>query len=225
MGDRGGRICCSDGGRPARYRSRHRRPGGAGANGAPQVGADFGGVLTLVPTFAVLALLVGGYAVTWRRLAGAQAVGAPVDGGVAWLDHLRPEDQRSHFGRFVGTLVDGTAWATIESKLLTSWELLFIGPHTLAALVLTIVLVVVVFRSPVLERACAVDPVLRPMLRTTVALSLIGFATNDSGIAIPAVVALVAVPAALVLCTSALAPSAAPDSPAWERDPTTAQPT
>jgi hypothetical protein len=191
-------------------------------DGAPQLGADFGGVLTLVPTFAVLALLVGGYAVTWRRLAGAQAVGALVVGGVAWLDYLRPEDQRSHFGRFVGTLVDGTAWATIERKLLTSWELLFIGPHTLAALVLTVVLVVVVFRSPVLERACAADPVLRPMLRTTVALALIGFATNDSGVAIPAVVALVAVPATLVLCTSALVQADQPDSAAWERDTTAA---
>jgi hypothetical protein len=175
-------------------------------DGAPHWGADFGGVLTLVPTFAVLALLVAGAGVTWRRLVAAQAAGGLVVGAVAWLDYLRPADARSHFGRFVGTVVDGTAWATIERKLLTSWELLFIGPHTQAALALTVVLVVVVFRSPVLERACAADPVLRPMLRTTVALALIGFATNDSGVAIPAVVALVAVPATLVLCVSAPEP-------------------
>jgi hypothetical protein len=172
-------------------------------DGAPHWGADFGGVLTLVPTFAVLALLVGGTGVTWRRLVAAQAAGGLVVGVVAWLDYLRPADSRSHFGRFAGTVVDGTAWATIERKLLTSWELLFTGPHTLAALVLTLLLVVVVFRSPVLDRACAADPVLRPMLRTTVALALIGFATNDSGVAIPAVVALVAVPATLALCASA----------------------
>lgn len=173
-------------------------------DGAPHWGADFGGVLTLVPTFAVLALLVGGAGLTWRRLLAAQAAGGLVVGVVAWLDYRRPAETRSHFGRFVGTVLDGTAWATIERKALTSWELLFIGPHTRAALVLTVALVVVVARSPVLARVGAADPALRPMLTTTVALALIGFATNDSGVAIPAVVALVAVPATLVLCTPTL---------------------
>jgi hypothetical protein len=181
-------------------------------DGAPHWGADFGGVLTLVPTFAVLALLVGGAGLTWRRLLAAQAAGGLVVAVVAWLDYRRPAEARSHFGRFVGTVVDGTAWATIERKALTSWELLFVGPHTRAALVLTVALVVVVARSPVLARVGAVDPALRPMLTTTVALALIGFATNDSGVAIPAVVALVAVPATLVLCTSTLYAEAPPPS-------------
>jgi hypothetical protein len=172
-------------------------------DGSPRWGADFGGVLTLVPTFAVLALLVAGARVTWRRLIAAQAAAALVVGTVGWLDYLRPAADRSHFGRFVGTVLDGTAYETIERKALASWELLFIGPHTLAALLLAVGLVAAVFRPPALLRqAYATHSVLRPLLQATVALALFGFATNDSGVAIPAVVALVTVPAALVLCAS-----------------------
>ena len=172
-------------------------------DGSPRWGADFGGVLTLVPTFGVLALLVTGTRVTWRRLAIAQAGGVAVVGLLGWLDYLRPADERSHFGRFVGTVLDGTAYHTIERKLLTSWELLFVGPHTLAALALTVLLVVVVFRPPpVLADAYAAHAMLRPMLQATVALALLGAATNDSGIAVPAVVALVTVPVTLVLCAA-----------------------
>jgi hypothetical protein len=162
-------------------------------DGSPRWGADFGGVLTLVPTFAVLALLVTGAKVTWRHLAGAQLAGAVVVGAIGWLDYLRPPADRSHFGRFVGTLLDGTAFETIRRKALASWELLFIGPHTLAALVLTVGLVAVVLRPPPRLRP------LRPLLQATLVLALVGFATNDSGVAIPMVVALVMVPAVLVL--------------------------
>lgn len=172
-------------------------------DGAPGWGADFGGVLTLVPTFVVLALLVSGTRVTWRRLLAAQVAGAVIVGGVGWLDYLRPAADRSHFGRFVGSVLDGTAFATIERKALASWELLFIGPHTFAALLLAVGLVAAVFRPPpLLREAYATHSVLRPLLQATVALALFGFATNDSGVAIPAVVALVMVPAALVLCAS-----------------------
>ena len=177
-------------------------------DGAPGWGADFGGVLTLVPTFVVLALRVTGASVTWRRLLAAQVAGAATVGVVGWLDYLRPAAERSHFGRFVGDILDGTAAATIERKALASWELLFIGPHTFAALVLTVVLVGAVFRPPpLLRHAYATHPVLRPLLQTTVALALFGFATNDSGVAIPAVVALVIVPAALVLCAEPREPN------------------
>jgi len=182
-----------------------RRPGAAAAivaavalptlalDGAPRFGADFGGVLTLVPTFAVLALLVTGATVTWRRFATAQLAGAVVVGAIGWLDHLRPPADRSHFGRFVGTVLDGTAFETIRRKALASWELLFIGPHTLAALALTIGLVAVALKPPPrLDK-------LRPLLQTTLVLALVGFATNDSGVAIPTVIALVMVPAVLVL--------------------------
>ena len=187
-------------------------------DGLPAWGADFGGVLTLVPTFTVLALLVSQARVTWRRVAVAQLAGVVVVGGLGWLDYLRPPDARSHFGRFVGTVVDGTAWHTIERKWLTSWELLFMGPHTMAALGLAIGLVYAVLRPPAaLRRAYDAHEALRPMLLSTVALAAIGFATNDSGVAIPAVISLVSVPTTLALCATTTIPEeVTPITTSWQ---------
>jgi hypothetical protein len=44
-------------------------------------------------------------------------------------------------------------------------------------------------------------------------MSAIGFATNDSGVAVPVVAALVTVPAAFALCARARRKSAAPQAP------------
>jgi hypothetical protein len=172
-------------------------------DGSPQWGADFGGVLTLVPAFAVLAMLVAQVSVTWRRLALAMVGGAVAVGAIGWLDYLRPEDARTHFGRFVGSVLEGGAADTILRKLLANLELLVMGPHTIAALALTIVLVTAVFRPPAsLQRAYAHHAMLRPMLQATVALALFGLATNDSGVAIPAVITLVTLPATMALALS-----------------------
>ncbi len=177
-------------------------------DGWPGWGADFGGVLSLTPTFVVLALLVTRTRITGWRLTLAAAAGGVMVGGIAALDYLRPPQARTHFGRFVDTLLHGgsqghDAFEVVERKLLANWELLFMGPHTVVALGLTTVLVLVVVRPPALLRhAYQVHHVLQPLVCSTVVLALVGFATNDSGIAIPAVVALVTGPATLALCAS-----------------------
>jgi hypothetical protein len=184
-------------------------------DGWPAWGADFGGVLTLVPTFVVLGLLVTRTRLTGPRLALAAGVGVALVGAICWLDYLRPASSRSHFGRFLGTVLSGGGQGhgvleVVERKLLASWELLFMGPHTVAALGLTAGLVLMVFRPPAfLRRGYQAHGMLRPMLYSTVALALFGFATNDSGIAIPAVITLVTGPATLALCATEAAPARA----------------
>ncbi|MGH3429348.1 MAG: hypothetical protein ACRDQZ_17580, partial [Mycobacteriales bacterium] len=169
--------------------------------GFPQWGADVGGILTLVPAFVVLGLLVTRSAVTWSRLALAGAVAVGLVLLVGWLDYLRPEDSQTHFGRFFASLLDGSAWSAIRRKILANIEVLLMGPHTVLALVLVVVLIVAIFRPPpTLAAAYEMSPQLRSALVAIAVLSGVGFATNDSGIIVPSVVMTVAGPLTMAIC-------------------------
>ncbi len=169
--------------------------------GLPQWGADVGGILTLLPAFVLLGLLVSRTQVTWQRLGLGALAGALVFLFAGWLDYLRPDDSRTHFGSFFGGLGDGSAWSAIRRKLLTNAEVLFMGPHTVLALLLTAALVVAIFRPPpMLRRGYEAVPALRAALIAIAILAVLGFATNDSGIIIPAVMMLIAAPLTFAAC-------------------------
>jgi len=181
-------------------------------DGWPAWGADVGGVLTLVPAFVVLGALVAGRRPRALHVVAAVAAGAAVALAIGAVDFLRPAEQRSHFGRFVGTALEGGALGVIERKASASLDLLLMGPHTAAAALATVLLAVVVTRPPALLRAAhAAHPCLRPMHLATLVLVVVGLLVNDSIIAVPMVAALVTGPLTLVLCasTASEAPAAA----------------
>ncbi len=82
----------------------------------PGLGADVGGGLVLLPAAAMVVLAVGGIRVTWTRAGLIGVAGVLLVAGIGVLDWLRPPDQRSHLGRFVQSVIDGTAWETISRK-------------------------------------------------------------------------------------------------------------
>jgi hypothetical protein len=171
------------------------------ADGAPAFGADVGGVLTLVPAFAVLALSVARIRFTALRLVVAGLAGVAVVVLLAAVDLLRPASERTHLGGFAAEVVAGQAGAALRRKLLANLDTLLAGPHSVAALVVSLVLAVLVFRPPrSLSAAYAAVPALRPALQAVVVLGAVGFATNDSGIGLTAVAGLGAVPVALAVC-------------------------
>ena len=97
---------------------------------------------------------------------------------------------------------DGSATATVLRKLDANLDLLFSGPHTIAALVVTGAVSVWLLRAPApLAALYAREPWLRPALVSAVAMAWIAFATNDSGVAIPLVVMLVAGPTVMAVHT------------------------
>ncbi|HEV2089224.1 MAG TPA: hypothetical protein VGR21_13000, partial [Cryptosporangiaceae bacterium] len=183
-------------------------------DGVPAWGADLGGVLTLVPAFGVLALLLADARVTVVRAVAVAGGAVAVVGLIAVADYLRPEASRSHFGRFVASVVEGGAGSTLERKLRTSLDLVLTGPHTVVAVVVAVVFAVAVFRPPAgLRTAYAASPPLRVALVVTVVFSAVGFATNDSGLAIPVLAGLLALPLALAVSAWAVTRGPGHDPP------------
>lgn len=105
-------------------------------DGAPQVGADMGGAITLVPTLVVLGAGLAGTRLAWPRLLATAALTVGVVGGFAAWDYSRPSSERTHLGRFVQQVVDGSAWHTLARK---AWAL--VAPFVTSAMALTALLV------------------------------------------------------------------------------------
>ena len=169
--------------------------------GAPGLGTDFGGILTLVPTFGVLALLVAGLRVSVGRVFGVLGAGAAAVTILSIVDYLRPDNDRTHFGRFVASVIDGDGLSTVDRKIRANFSLLFGSLGSVVAALLLIAVAVAVFRPPAaLRNVYAAQPGLRTGLRVVVVLGVLGFAVNDSGVAIPMNAALVALPAAVAAC-------------------------
>ncbi|WP_432544116.1 hypothetical protein [Kineococcus sp. SYSU DK002] len=174
------------------------------------LGSDFGGPPAILPAFGLLALVVAGVRITWRRvlLIGGATVLALAAISVA--DWLRPVDDQTHLGRFVQTLVDGGAWQVVERKAAQNLRILYGNWLLSLVLALAAVFIAFVLARPrvlgvsVLERAYERHPVLRPGLACLLVLLAVGFAVNDSGAAVPAVGAMLAVPLLIACVTRVL---------------------
>jgi hypothetical protein len=193
----------------------HRRRGllsvlviGAAAilvDGWPGWGSDFGGVLALTPGVVLLAMWTMGTRMNARRLIAAGSTGAIVVSLLAYLDHLRPADRRTHFGDFYQRLLDGQAMAIVARK--TDSMLNSLGSVWLTLLVPLplLVLAIIALRAdgrlaPLFQQA----PALRAGLLAVLVTGVVGFAVNDSGIAVLALAALIAVPLTLAAALATL---------------------
>lgn len=181
-------------------------------DGAPPWGSDVGGVLALVPAFALLALLLNGRRVTWLRLLGAGVAGAVVVTAFALVDRSRPAADRTHLGRFAQDVADGTAGTLLRRKAEAVLDLLFTSPLTAALPLVVAAAVYLVVRPPApLQQAFSAAPAWRAGLLALGLACAIGFVVNDSGAAIPALALVVALPAtAAVVLRARRAPEPPP---------------
>ncbi len=168
-------------------------------NGHPALGADFGGPPSTVPAFTLLALLVAGVRVTWAKATAIAAGTLAVVAGLSVLDWLRPPDERTHLGRFVATVLDGGAWQVVERKLAQNLDILFTSVLSALVPVAALFVALVLMRpgswgASALAQLYQRSPALRPGLVSLIVMLAIGFAVNDSGTAVPAVAATLAIP-------------------------------
>jgi len=175
-------------------------------NAMPFWGADGGGPPALIPGIIYLVFAVLGIAMTWKRvlLIGGSVVALFFLIGVA--DWLRPAASRSHLGRFIQSIVDGNALDVVIRKGEQNLGIL-LGNAPLTLLVpAALVFVIYVLARPTswgsraMQRSYDQAPTLRAGLIALLITLTIGFLINDSGVAIPAVGATLAVP--LILSAS-----------------------
>lgn len=172
-------------------------------DGAPQFGSDVGGVIALVPGFTITWMLLAGIRPSLRTL-GIALVGAVAALAIFLaIDLSRPAAARTHLSRLfedVRARGFGILWDTIARKaeanlrvFRTSIYTLFVPP-ALGAMAWLL-------RRPVGQwhEMAARYPKLWQGMIAGLVVSLFGFATNDSGIVIPAVILSFLVPTALLI--------------------------
>jgi hypothetical protein len=195
-------------------------------DGAPQLGSDVGGVLSLVPAFALLTWAVAGRRIRVRTVLLAALAAVAVIVLFAAIDLARAPESRTHLGRFASDLLNGRAGETLSRKAASNWALLTRNLATLLVVPTMAVLALVVARADrwaataPLGRALREQPGLRAGLGAAVVTGTLGFAVNDSGVVVPAVMMLLVVPIAVEAATrhrkppgASLAPEVRPDVP------------
>ncbi len=169
-------------------------------DGAPQWGSDVGGVLALVPAYAVLVLLLSGRAASLLRIAIAALVGALVVTAFGIADYQRAASERTHLGRFVGQVLDGSAGEVVQRKAAANAALLFHSPVTALLPLVVLGLGLLLLRPPgLLREVFERSPAWRAGLLSVATAGALGFAFNDSGAAVVALAVLVALPATVAV--------------------------
>jgi len=178
-------------------------------DGWPTFGADFGGVLALVPGFTLLTLGVAGAGFSARRVAAATVAAVGAVSAIAVLDWTRPAGERSHLGRFVQQVIDGDAGAVLTRKIEANLSSLHNHPELLVLVLVAAVLLTAIVVRPdrlgvrALTQAYAEEPALKPGLVACLVTALLGFAVNDSGVIVPAVALAVAAPLGVAVWAAA----------------------
>lgn len=173
--------------------------------GLPMLGADVGGVLSMVPAFGVTALVLARRRVGWREalaLAGATVL---VLFAFALIDAARPDEVQTHLARFAEHVLDGR-WNTFTKSLGRRWQA-SLGGAELAGWITVGSALVLAWGYVALVAAGRVGPgAWRPLRhRPTAAaasglavLGVVGLVANDSSVAVPLTMLIVAAPALML---------------------------
>lgn len=159
-------------------------------DGAPSMGGDVGGILTLVPVFALLLWALAGRRLRVRTLVPVGLGTLAVLALAAVVDYSRPAAARTHLGRFTADLLENgpsELTTTFLRKQDANFRILQVSIWTwLIPIVAGFLLYVLVYERQwpqLLPRGGA----LRAGVVAVISGSLLGFLANDSG---PIVIAL-----------------------------------
>ncbi len=160
------------------------------ADGAPMLGSDVGGLITLAPVFALLLFVLSGRRISVRTVLSAGGVTLALLAAATALDLTRPAASRTHLGRFVTDIGkdDSTFSTTILRKLATNVRV-FTGSFwtwVVPIIAITLLFFLVVQRG--WERDMARGSALRAGVVASLLAGLLGFAVNDSGSVVTALV-------------------------------------
>jgi hypothetical protein len=156
---------------------------------SPFWGSDVGGALTLVPTVAALAVVLFGLELRWRTVVVVGAATLTVFLVAGFVDLARPEESRTHLGRLFEDIADNgvSAFETVVvRKIGANLAVLASSEWTLMLPIVFGFVLYLIWRAPWrLQHVRQVVPRERAARVAFVIAAILGFAFNDSGIAVP----------------------------------------
>lgn len=173
--------------------------------GLPMLGADVGGVLSMVPAFGVTALILTGRRVRLREVVALAALTGLVLFAFALVDAARPDEVQTHLARLVDHVLDGR-WEMFSKNLGRRWQASLGGAELAgwitvgAAMVLALLYAVAVAlgrMGPRATRPLRDRPTLAAVMGLAV-LGVVGLVANDSSVAVPLTMLIVVAPAAIL---------------------------
>jgi hypothetical protein len=173
--------------------------------GLPMLGADVGGVLSMVPAFGLTALVLWGRPVGWREVAGLAVGTLAVLLVFALVDAARPAEVQTHLARFADHVLSGR-WDTLTKSLGRRWQA-SLGGAELAGWATIGTAMATAGAYAALVAAGRMGPgATRPLRhRPTIAaaaglgaLAVVGLVANDSSVAVPLTMLIVVGPAVML---------------------------
>jgi hypothetical protein len=167
-------------------------------DGTPGWGTDFGGILGLTPAVLLMAWLTWRGTISWRALLGVVGGAVLAVSGVAYLDYLRPPENRSHFGAFVARVLEGDVTDVLVRKLQAALAVF----HSPAGWVLLVAVILLMLATVLPDRVPSAsyrrfyysEPMVRPTLIAMTVCGLAGSLLNDVGVIVAGIMAGFAVP-------------------------------
>ncbi|HEX5365162.1 MAG TPA: hypothetical protein VFW63_00660 [Acidimicrobiales bacterium] len=180
--------------------------------GMPTLGADVGGVVSMVPAFGVTVLVLAGRRLGWREVAVLALLTGTVLFAFALVDAARPEGVQTHLARLANQVLDGR-WDMLSKNLGRRWQASLGGAELAgwitvgAAMALACLYAVAVAAGrmgPGATRPLRHRPT-RAAAAGLAVLGTVGLVANDSSVAVPMTMLIVVGPAGVL---QAVAPSA-----------------
>ena len=159
-------------------------------DGAPSLGDDVGGILTLVPVFGVLFLVLAGRRIRWRTVLLAGGATAAILALATGVDLLRPPESRTHLGRFAASLAkrgSSDFTTTVTRKLATNLRT-YKSPWCWIVLIIALYAIYMLGWRRGWSRFLTPGSALRAGAVATLAAGVIGNVLNDSGVVVTALV-------------------------------------
>lgn len=156
------------------------------ADGAPTLGSDVGGILTLVPVFGLTLLVLTGRRLSWRALALAAGAAVAVVAVAAGVDLLRPAGSRTHLGQLVARIGDEglePLRTTLDRKVSANLRS-FRSPWAWMVGITVAYLVGLLSWARGWGRVLPPRSALRAGLVGMLAAGVLGYAVNDSGVVV-----------------------------------------
>ncbi len=159
------------------------------ADVAPWMGADVGGILTLLPVFSLTLAALAGRRLRPRSLVLAAALTVVGFAVVLGLDLMRPAEAQTHLARFVNeTVGDGDLGAAVGRRWAANTRMFTQSAWTWTVLPLALGIAAAVDRSRWLRDRAPLGPGTRVAVLGSFAAGVLGWALNDSGVAVTAMV-------------------------------------